>query len=52
MSKKRSKRIIFEVNDYFWDLIHEEAKLQNITVKKLIYRIFIKDLIKRKEVRN
>jgi hypothetical protein len=47
----RAKRIIAEVSDEIFDIIKEEAKAQNITVRGLILRILLPEIKRRKELR-
>jgi hypothetical protein len=46
MKRKRNKRIIFEVSNEHWVWIHREAKIQNITIRALVLRILLPELLK------
>jgi len=49
--RKRAKRIIAEVSDKDFELVKEEARVQNITVRVLILRLVMPEIYKRKELR-
>lgn len=49
--RKRAKRIIAEVDNEIFDIIKEEARVQNITVRVLILRILLPEIKKRRELR-
>ena len=50
--RKRLKRIIFEVTDGFYEMVKDEAKEQNISLRSLITRLLLTELTKRRELRS